>query len=124
MFLVVCFLGLPVRVHLGSTMTSLLVSLFILGSYYQDLVQVRASKVVVSVDVGTESCRAAVFAGDGKKVGQHAVPHATSHPEAGWAEQAPEDWWQGLGEAVKGAVAASGVASTEVAGNTVHFFSL
>ena len=97
---------------------------FILGSYVQDLVQVRASKVVVSIDVGTESCRAAVFAGDGKKVGQHAGSHATSHPEAGWAEQAPEDWWKGVGEAVKGAVAASGVASTEVAGNTMHFFSL
>ena len=28
--------------------------------------------------------------------------------QPGWAEQRPEDWWRALGEAVSGAVSASG----------------
>ena len=62
--------------------------------------------VVIGVDGGTESIRACCFdAKNGKIIGKPcAVPYKTSHPEPGWAEQNPEDWYQNLGEAVKGAL--------------------
>jgi len=66
------------------------------------------SQLVVSVDVGTESTRAAVFDASGALLGLAAVKHATDYPRPGWAEQDPAAWWSGLGEAVRGAVAESG----------------
>lgn len=64
------------------------------------------SKLVIAVDGGTESIRACCFdATNGNIVGKScAVPYKTSHPQGGWAEQSPEDWWENLGEAVRGAL--------------------
>ncbi len=64
------------------------------------------NKIVIGVDGGTESIRACCFdATNGKIVGKScAVPYTTFHPQGGWAEQRPEDWWANLGEAVRGAL--------------------
>ncbi|GLC45809.1 hypothetical protein PLESTB_001153500 [Pleodorina starrii] len=72
-------------------------------------------RYVIGVDGGTESLRAAVFDSTGHILGAHAAPYDTQFPQPGWAEQRPEDWWSALGEAVRGAVAASGVAQERVA---------
>ena len=63
--------------------------------------------IVVGVDGGTESIRACCFnAKDGRMIGSScAVPYSTTHPQPGWAEQSPTDWWACMGEAVRGAVA-------------------
>jgi len=63
-------------------------------------------KLVIGVDGGTESIRACCFdASNGKIVGKScAVTYTTFHPQSGWAEQRPEDWWNNLGEAVRGAL--------------------
>ena len=60
--------------------------------------------LVIGVDGGTESIRACAFdAHTGKAVGKScAVPYKTSHPNPGWAEQNPDDWWNNLGKAVRG----------------------
>ena len=34
----------------------------------------------------------------------HAVPYVTSHPHPGWAEQNPEDWYNNMIGAVRGAL--------------------
>jgi ribulose-phosphate 3-epimerase len=63
-------------------------------------------KVVVGVDGGTESIRACFFdATSGTVVGKAcAVPYKTYHPNPGWAEQDPNDWYENLGQAVSGAL--------------------
>lgn len=62
--------------------------------------------VVIGVDGGTESIRACCFdARSGQVLGDAcAVPYHTTHPQPGWAEQNPEDWYQCLGQAVRKAV--------------------
>lgn len=61
--------------------------------------------LVIGVDGGTESIRACCFDANGKVVGQScAVPYTTRHPHPGWAEQDPEDWYNCLGQAVRGAL--------------------
>ena len=62
--------------------------------------------VVIGVDGGTESIRACCFdAHSGRILGQsHAVPYVTRHPNPGWAEQDPLEWYDCLAGAVKGAV--------------------
>lgn len=66
----------------------------------------RSQKLVIGVDGGTESIRACCFdAVTGAVVGKScAVPYPTYHPRPGWAEQDPADWYQNMGEAVRGAV--------------------
>ncbi len=79
------------------------------------LTRCGARRIVVSIDVGTESTRAAVFDASGSCLGSSSCPHATQHPAAGWAEQRPEDWWHGMGEAIRGALAESRGDPSEVA---------
>jgi sugar (pentulose or hexulose) kinase len=78
-----------------------------------------ASMYVVGVDGGTESIRAGVYAAaDGTLLASAAVAYrsGTSYPRPGWAEQDPEDWWTGLGQAVREAVAKSGVPIDQIKG--------
>jgi ribulose-phosphate 3-epimerase len=63
-------------------------------------------KLVVGVDGGTESIRACLFdAHNGEIVGKScASPYPTHYPNAGWAEQSPLDWYDRLGDSVRGAL--------------------
>ena len=63
----------------------------------------------LAIDIGTESARAAVFAGDGIRVGEGQSPYPTSFPRPGWAEQDPEQWWRGAVDASRAALAQAGV---------------
>lgn len=62
--------------------------------------------VVIGIDGGTESIRACCFnAHDGRILGEAcAKPYKTSHPHPGWAEQNPEEWYECLAGAVRGAL--------------------
>ena len=63
-------------------------------------------KLVIGVDGGTESIRACCFdAETGRVVGKPcASPYKTYHPNPGWAEQDPKDWYECLGKSVRGAI--------------------
>src|SRR5262249_30766413 len=69
---------------------------------------------VIGVDGGTESLRAFVFDLDGRPRASHATAYKTEFPHPSWAEQDPEDWWQALGQSVKGALAKANVAAGDV----------
>lgn len=71
---------------------------------------------LIGVDGGTESLRAFVFDLAGRPLGTAASAYETRFPGPAMAEQNPEDWWRALGEAVRGAVAASGVAPEAILG--------
>ncbi len=80
-----------------------------------------ADQYVVSVDCGTESARAAVFALDGTMVASHSVPYPLRHPRPGWAEQRPEEWWESSVGAIRGAVEESGVGKDAIVGISGDF---
>ncbi len=69
---------------------------------------------LLGVDSGTESLRARVFDLSGKPLGNAVAPYPTQFAAGARAEQAPEDWWQALGQAVRGAVADAGVGAAEI----------
>lgn len=73
---------------------------------------------MIGVDGGTESIRACCFdAADGSVIGSAcAVPYKTSHPHPGWAEQNPEEWYENLGTAVRGALNSCGNGDDDVRG--------
>jgi xylulokinase len=56
---------------------------------------------ILTIDVGTQSTRAAVVnvAGDIQGIAQ--IPHETDSPHLGWAQQRPQQWWGEACEAIR-----------------------
>jgi FGGY-family pentulose kinase len=70
----------------------------------------------LGIDGGTESVRAGVFDAAGKPLAFAAEAYQTTFEHPGWAEQNPDEWWRALCVAVPKALAASGVAPSQIAG--------
>lgn len=61
---------------------------------------------ILSIDIGTSACKAAVFDPDGRVVAAESVPYGTDYPHPSWAQQEPEDWWRAACRALKQLTAA------------------
>ncbi len=59
----------------------------------------------LSIDLGTEGARAAIFTADGVRVGAGQCVYPTTFPQPGWAEQDPQEWWRATVVAVRSALA-------------------
>jgi len=57
-------------------------------------------ELLIGLDIGTSSVKAVLTTPEGRIVAQVSVAHPTHYPRSGWAEQAPQDWWQGVAQAV------------------------
>ena len=65
-----------------------------------------AGVVEIQVFVDYLCPRCAEFdAENGEMLASQSVPHETRFPAPGYAEQSPDDWWRGMGEACRGVVA-------------------
>ena len=51
---------------------------------------------LLGIDVGTSSCKVAVFAKNGEVIASTSADYPVAYPHAGWAEQDPPDWWDGI----------------------------
>ncbi len=74
---------------------------------------------VIGVDGGTESIRAGVFDLSGKPLAFASTPFKTNFAHPAWAEQNPQDWWNGLGQSIRKALADAGVRKEDVIGLSV-----
>ena len=74
------------------------------------------SVYLLGVDIGTSSCKTAVFDPDGKVIAQGGSEYPVSYPEKGWAEQDPADWWNGICRAVREMIGESGINPADIAG--------
>jgi xylulokinase len=58
--------------------------------------------VLLGLDIGTTGVKAALFAAeDGRTLSSAFFEYPLYHPQPGWAEQQPEDWWQATVNAIK-----------------------
>ena len=51
---------------------------------------------VLGIDIGTSGTKTVLFDEAGGIMASHTAEYPLYQPENGWAEQNPEDWWQGL----------------------------
>jgi len=58
-------------------------------------------KLLMGIDIGTSSCKVAVFGLDGIPRAMASRDYETIHDRPGWAEQNPDDWWMACCEAIK-----------------------
>jgi xylulokinase len=52
--------------------------------------------LILAHDVGTSGTKSSLVRPDGTIAASRTCPHATQFPRPGWAEQRPEDWWEGV----------------------------
>ncbi|CAN5547743.1 FGGY-family carbohydrate kinase [soil metagenome] len=74
---------------------------------------------LMGIDYGTESVRVGIFDREGTPLAFASQAYALKHPRPGWAEQDPEEWWNGLVKATREAKEKSGVAAEEIVGLSV-----
>src|SRR5258708_1485637 len=71
----------------------------------------------LGIDIGTGGTRALLVDRAGKVRAAFTAAHEDMRMERPlWAEQRPEDWWRAAVEAIRGALAAAGIAGREVRG--------
>ncbi len=78
-----------------------------------------AERYVLGIDIGTQSVRVMVFDLQGRPRGSAAKPLPTHIDKVSWAEQEPNDWWEGAVESTRRALAEGGVEPASVVGLSV-----
>lgn len=69
----------------------------------------------IGLDCGTGGARALICDAGGHVLAICDQSYATAYPHPGWATQNPADWWRAACAAVRGALAAAGVAPARIA---------
>ncbi len=54
------------------------------------------NEILLGIDVGTSSCKVAAFDKVGRVVAESSGVYEVFHPQVGWAEQNPVDWWEAI----------------------------
>jgi len=70
--------------------------------------------LLLGLDVGTQSLRAALVDLQGRTVAFGVAPIETTYPHPTWAEQQPLEWWSAAGLAVRRALAQGSIAREQV----------
>ena len=71
---------------------------------------------LLGIDIGTSACKIAIFDGDGQVIASGNGDYPVYYPQAGWAEQNPEEWWSAVCRAVRETLEKGKVNPGEIAG--------
>ena len=55
---------------------------------------------LLGIDIGTSSCKVAVFDENGNVIVTHSEKYPIYYPQKGWVEQNPGEWWQAVCKAL------------------------
>jgi xylulokinase len=83
-------------------------------------------ETILVVDVGLTNCKTVVFSRAGRLLARAAVSYPTYHPQPGWVEQDPEEWWAALLNGLRQVQAAApeALAAVEAISVTGHMHAL
>ena len=71
---------------------------------------------LIGVDLGTSGTKTVLFDTEGTVISSATVEYPMYQPKNGWAEQAPEDWWDATMRTTKKVIEDSGVDSKDIKG--------
>lgn len=69
----------------------------------------------MGLDISTTSAKALIMDDAGKVIAVKGTPQPISQPKPLWSEQNPQDWWDGMVAAIKGAIEDAGISGSEIA---------
>ncbi len=70
---------------------------------------------LLGIDIGTSACKTAAFDRDGHVAAAATEEYPVYYPHEGWAEQNPEDWWQGVCRAIRKLLSEGSIKAEEIA---------
>lgn len=73
-------------------------------------------ELLLGIDIGTSSCKAAVFKKNGEVAAAANAGYQVSYPKPGYAEQNPDDWWKAVCKATKECMEKGSVNPSDIAG--------
>ena len=71
---------------------------------------------VFAHDVGTSSVKTALVSDSGDILGSHSSPYGFDHPQPGWVEQNPKDYWDGIVINTREILTLSGIDTSQITG--------
>jgi len=71
--------------------------------------------MIMALDIGTQSVRAAVVDVDGNILGIEQIKHEVDSPHPGWAQQKPDEWWDETCRAIQAVLESTGTDAENIA---------
>lgn len=71
---------------------------------------------LIGSDIGTSSAKTVLFDSAGNPLSSYSYAYEVYQPENGFAEQEPEDWWQGVKRGIRAVLSESGIDPADVKG--------
>ncbi len=71
---------------------------------------------LLGVDLGTSGTKTVLFDVNGQAIASETVEYPLHQPQNGWAEQAPEDWWDAARTTIRSVIEQSGVDANDIKG--------
>ncbi len=71
---------------------------------------------LLGVDLGTSGTKTVLFDVNGQAIASETVEYPLHQPQNGWAEQAPEDWWDAARTTIRSVIEQSGVDAADIKG--------
>lgn len=73
-------------------------------------------KYLLGIDIGTSSCKIAIFNVAGVVQVETNKPHHTYYPAPGWIEQNPEEWWENICDGIQECLRTSKILPEHIVG--------
>jgi len=71
--------------------------------------------VILAHDFGTTGNKAVLFDAEGNRLASHYSPYETTYPQAGWAEQKPDDWKHAFRQSTRSVLSSARVRPKQIA---------
>ena len=75
--------------------------------------------LMLGIDIGTSSCKVALFSPDGRVVAQENGSYPVYYPQPGWAEQNPQNWYEAICWAIQKILTENKIQPKRIAGISV-----
>lgn len=72
--------------------------------------------LLMGIDIGTSSCKVAVFGENGNVIASSTKDYNVYYPAEGWAEQNPDEWWISVCLAIKDVLSHKDINASDIAG--------
>lgn len=73
-------------------------------------------KYLLGIDIGTSSCKVAIFKKNGEVVSTATREYPVQYPKENWVEQNPNDWWNAICICINEVINESGTNSKDIVG--------